>query len=78
MKLKLVEDWRNWWRWWSVRLAGLASGAIVWVTASPESSIAVIMALPAPLRIAAGVGFGVLFLLSRVLKQEKLDVDAEA
>lgn len=78
MKLKLVDDWRDWWRWWSTWVASAASGVILWIGSSPESAIATIIALPKPLRLAACAGIAVLWLLSRILKQEKADAGAKA
>lgn len=52
MKLtdRLVADWRNAWRWWSVRCA-VAFGALVWIVlASPDILLGVLNALPPEMR----------------------------
>lgn len=80
MKLKLIPDWRNWWRFWSLRLGALGTALAAWLIASPEAALAAWAALPQDLKAFIppdympfiGVGLFVLSMFARVTKQEKL------
>lgn len=50
MKLQLIPDWRQAWRWWSVRVAALAGLLGTYLLAAPETLVQVIHMLPAELR----------------------------
>lgn len=75
--MQLVPDWRNWWRWWSVRLVAL--GAILEVFADAIPSL--IMALPIELRATlspehiqwAAYACIVAGIVARVIRQPRLD-----
>lgn len=45
-----IPQWRNAWRWWSIRVAALAGVVISYVLAAPETLVQVIHMLPADLR----------------------------
>jgi hypothetical protein len=73
MKLHLVDDWRQCWRWLSVQLslgAGALSAAII--GAAPSLALSVLTA-PPRVRIVLGLMVGaaiiVLPTLARILKQ---------
>lgn len=46
----LVDDVRDWWRWWSVRLLALALALQTLQVASPDALVAFWQAVPATLR----------------------------
>lgn len=46
----LIPDWRNAWRWWSVRAAAVAGVFGTYLLAAPETLVQVIHMLPAELR----------------------------
>lgn len=48
--MKLVENWRNSWRWWSMRLNAMAAVMITYVLAAPDVLLGVLNSLPADLR----------------------------
>jgi len=77
MKLKLIEEWRSWWRMWSMRLAVLASAAVTGVLAYPDILLSTLNALPPEMRAVFPpfMGFVLLGLVSlaRLVKQEKKD-----
>ena len=82
MKTKLIDNWRQSWKFLSVQIgiaAGALSTAIIW--AVPGLLISVLRA-PLEERIFVGVMFGaaITFLpwLARVWKQKKLEDDCDA
>ena len=81
IKLELIEDWRNFWRFWSVRL-GIVGSAITGVfIAFPDVALSAWAMLPADLKAAIperympliGVGIFVASLIARAIKQTKLE-----
>lgn len=50
IRARLVDDWRNAWRWWSVRIAALFGVVATYLLAAPETLVQVINSLPAELR----------------------------
>ena len=81
IKLELVEDWRNFWRFWSVRL-GIVGSAITGVfIAFPDVALSAWAMMPADLKAAIperympliGVVIFVASLVARAIKQTKLE-----
>ena len=81
IKLELIEDWRNFWRFWSVRL-GIVGSAITGVLiAFPDVALSAWAMMPADLKSAIperympliGVGIFVASLIARAIKQSKLE-----
>lgn len=79
-KLQLIEDWRNFWRFWSVRL-GIVGSAITGVLiAFPDVALLAWAIMPADLKSAIperympliGVVIFVASLIARAIKQTKL------
>lgn len=55
----LIDDARDWWRFWSVRLAAAAGLVAAWLAANPEQTQALLDLLPdGPLRVLASAGIG--------------------
>jgi hypothetical protein len=50
MKLELVEGWREWWKWASVKLAALASAIVAFLVAMPEAMTYALNVLPPEVR----------------------------
>lgn len=81
MRLKLVDDWRRAWRWWSVRLNILGTTLLAWFLAVPDVARDLWAALPddlkaeLPPRAAYLIPLLILFAanVARVLKQGKHD-----
>ena len=80
-KPELIEDWRNFWRFWSVRL-GIVGSAITGVLiAFPDVALSAWAMMPADLKSAIperympliGVGIFVASLIARTIKQTKLE-----
>lgn len=80
-KLQLIEDWRNFWRFWSVRL-GIVGSAITGVLiAFPDVALSAWAMMPADLKSAIperympliGVVIFVASLIARAIKQTKLE-----
>lgn len=80
LKLELIEDWRNFWRFWSVRLGVIGSALTAFLIAFPDHALYVWAMLPADLKAylperympLVGVAIFVLSLIARVIKQSKL------
>jgi hypothetical protein len=74
----LVDDARNWWRWWSMRLNALGLAILAWVQIDPVSVLYVWAMMPEevkavlPPRILVFVGLGLfaLSMIARVVKQD--------
>lgn len=84
MKLKLIEGWHNWWRFWSVRLQLVCAFLTGWLTFDPGSVLMAWNMMPETVRavlpggVVSKIGL-VLFLLNllsviaRVTAQKKLE-----
>lgn len=77
MKIKLIEEWRSAWRWWSMRLAAVGSIAVAYVLAYPDILLSTLNALPPEMRAVfpPAIGFVLFALVSiaRLVKQGKHD-----
>lgn len=75
-KLSLIENWKLWWRFWSIRFGILGA----FVLSFPETVIHTWATLPDQIRDIIpeqyiphiGTGLLVLSFVSRIIKQEKL------
>lgn len=80
-KIRLINDWRNYWRFWSVQLGVLGSTIVTWLIAFPEHLLFVWNMLPPDLKLyfpaqympLIGVGVFILSLIARIVKQKKLE-----
>lgn len=83
-KLSFVDDAKDWWRWWSVRIQMVCAALTGWLWFDPSSLLAVWNMMPRPVRSLLPEHFvtalgAVLFILSmagifaRPLKQSKLE-----
>lgn len=80
IKPKLVDNWREFWRLWSVRLGAVGTALAGWFVMSPETAIHVWLMLPADLKAALppqfvgyfGIGLFVLSMVAKLFKQKNL------
>ena len=80
-KLELIEDWRKFWRFWSVRLGIIGSAITGVLIAFPDVALSAWAMMPADLKSAIperympliGVGIFVASLIARAIKQTKLE-----
>ena len=80
LKLELIEDWRNFWRFWSVRLGIIGSAITGVLIAFPDVALSAWGMMPADLKAAIperympliGVGIFVASLTARAIKQTNL------
>lgn len=80
LKLELIEDWRNFWRFWSVRLGVIGSALTGYLVAFPDQALQAWAMLPADLKAylperympLVDVKIFVLSMIARVVKQSKL------
>lgn len=81
IKIQLIEDWRNFWRFWSVRLGVIGSALTGWLVAFPDQALQAWSLLPADLKAylpeqympLVGVAIFVMSLIARAIKQTKLE-----
>lgn len=81
IKIQLIEDWRNFWRFWSVRLGVIGSALTGFLVAFPDQALQAWALLPADLKAflpeqympLVGVAIFVLSLIARAIKQTKLE-----
>ena len=81
IKLELIEDWRNFWRFWSVRLGIIGSAITGVLIAFPDVALSAWAMMPADLKSVIperympliGVGIFVASLIARAIKQTKLE-----
>lgn len=81
IKLELIEDWRNFWRFWSVRLGIIGSAITGVLIAFPDVALSAWAMMPADLKSAIperympliGVVIFVASLIARAIKQTKLE-----
>lgn len=77
----LVEDWRDWWRWWSMRLFAAGSAVVTYFVANPDTAFSVWYNLPEELKDSipphylplVGVVLLAAGMVARMLDQPKLD-----
>lgn len=80
-KLQLIEDWRNFLRFWSVRLGIIGSAITGVLIAFPDVALSAWAMMPADLKSAIperympliGVVIFVASLIARAIKQTKLE-----
>lgn len=80
MKIELIENWRKWYKLWSVRLVALGTVLAGWFIASPDAFLQVWMMLPQDLKdtlppeVVKYIPIAILTAgtLARVVKQNKL------
>lgn len=68
LKLRLIEDWKTAWKFWSVQLVTLGVIAQTVWAALPSESRALI-----PSAEWIGIGLGIAALIARLFTQEKKD-----
>lgn len=80
-KPELIEDWRNWWRFWSVRLAAVGTAITSLLVAFPDAALAAWAILPHELKSSIppqympliGVVVFALSIVARLVKQKTLN-----
>ena len=81
IKLELIEDWRNFWRFWSVRLGIIGSAITGVLIAFPDVALSAWAMMPGDLKVTIperympliGVVIFVASLVARAIKQTKLE-----
>ncbi len=73
--MKLIANWRQSWRLWSVRVSALATALFAFMLAAPDQALAVWAMLPGevqdliPNRTAVAAALSVASLAARLIKQ---------
>jgi hypothetical protein len=81
LKLQLIEDWRNFWRFWSVRLGIVGSAVTAVLIEFPDVALSAWARMPPYLKAPIperympliGVVIFVASLVARAIKQTKLE-----
>jgi len=79
MKLRLVDNWREWHRWGSMKLGATAAAALAFATGNPQIFVQAASILPEDQRLRALLVFGGCFAViwfARTTKLEKGGKDA--
>lgn len=79
--MKLIDEARQWWKLWSVRLNGIGLALLTWLALDPVALLAVWNMMPADVRgrlpgSAAALIGAVLFglsMIARLVRQPKLE-----
>ena len=79
--LKLIEQWRLFWRMWSIRFTALGTILLGWITASPDIILNAWLSLPDEIKsylpqeylMYITIALFILGMVSRIIKQDKLD-----
>ncbi|WQZ00332.1 holin [Escherichia phage Shy] len=79
VKVELIDDWRLFWRFWSVRLGIIGTALTGVLVAFPDAALYAWNLLPSDLKAAIpeqyvpliGVGVFVLSLVARLIKQQR-------
>lgn len=80
IRLRLIPQWRSFWRFWSVRFTAIGTALTTWLVNSPDAMLGAWNSLPLELRgylpqqftLYIAIGILVIGMFSRVIKQEKL------
>lgn len=80
LKLRLIEEWRQAWRMWSIRFSALGAALMGVMVTYPNIIVEVWNAVPADVKYFIppdigkylSLGFFVMIFVSRIIKQEKL------
>ena len=78
VKNRLVSDWRNAWRWWSLRFNAAGLAILAWVSFDPVGVLAVWIMMPIQVRqflppnflTIAGLVLFALSMIARMVKQK--------
>jgi len=81
MQVRLIEQWRSFWRMWSLRFTAMGTVLLSWITMSPDILIAAWANLPDEVKayipqqylMHVTIALFVLGMVSRLVKQEKLN-----
>lgn len=75
--MKLVDNWKQAWRWWSVRLAAVGATGAGLIIAAPEAMLHVWAMLPAELQVGLAeyrtqiaLAVFVVAVIARLIKQD--------
>lgn len=69
-----VKEWKDWWRYWSNRLAMLAGVIAVWAVDNRAEVLDYVTALPSPYRqIVTFLLVAVVPIIVRMMRQPKLE-----
>jgi len=83
--MKLINDWRESWKFWSIRLGLIGTALTSIFLAAPEAALYAWAALPSDLKSLInpevikfiGVAILVLSFIARVIRQTKLEAENE-
>lgn len=78
--MKLIDNWKESWRFWSMRLAALGTAIATVLVASPEAAYTTWSVLPQEVKEMLppewtpliGIGIFACSMVARVIKQQKL------
>ncbi|KTW01042.1 hypothetical protein NS355_02315 [Sphingomonas yabuuchiae] len=74
--MKLIADWRQSWRWWSVRVSAFGAMIFAFLLAAPDQALAIWAALPPEVQALIpnakeiGLALTIAALVVRVMRQK--------
>lgn len=82
--MTLIPDWRNWWRFWSIRLQLAGVFILSLLEGLPDAAIATLAVLPPDIRAQINpehiryIGYAILTtgIIARLIRQPKLHAGA--
>lgn len=85
IKFKLIEEWQNFWKLWSLRFTSMGTALLGYIIASPDAITNAWQSLPDDVKqyipqnylMYITIGLFVLGMFSRVVKQERLSKPKE-
>jgi uncharacterized membrane protein len=83
--MTLIEGWRAWWRMWSIRFVAAGTLLVSYIAAVPDAVYLAWSNLPTEFKsfipqnylMYISIGLFVIGMFSRVVKQEKLNVECD-
>ncbi|MGW8141856.1 DUF7940 domain-containing protein [Sphingomonas zeae] len=75
--MRLIPNWRQSWRWWSVRVSAFGAMIFTFLLAAPDQALAIWQALPADIQALIpnakeiGLALTVAAIAARVLRQKE-------
>ena len=80
MRLRLIENWRSFWRMWTTRINAIGLALMTWLAVDPVSLLAVWNMMPASVHavlprnfvVILGAALFALSMIARLVRQPKL------
>lgn len=81
--MKLITNWRQSWRWWSVRVSAIGAAIYAFLLVAPDQALAIWQALPADVQALIpnakeiGLVLTIAVLVARNVRQKEVGYDRQ-